>query len=416
MHLVKEGFWMKKKILLAMIFIFIVINMSFNASIGQTSIYLNDIEKNSRMDKINQPDLPIWPIDNFWEYDLLLNFAGLLDIEVLRMEAVVTDISDEYYTLTFHGYLDKVELGGYDYASLMSALYLDGTAQIEKSTLAMKVFYFNLSGCYNGIIRIDFNIQLKMEFHSPLEFLKFPIIEGTNWDIGPDFDFTINGYVKQNGEDIYTIDEKSLNNPINDELIVEKSEIISVPAGDFDSYLISGNLGNPSEIWYSSEIGFLSKVRQYIPKFLTIYIPINFGCNIDLISTNFNHPDENSSPYKLAISGPSSGKPKTEYDYTITTTDPDGEQIYYKMDWGDGTVTEWLGPFNSGVGVITSHKFNEKAIYKIRAKAIDINGYQTSWSDSFTVTMPRDRAVGNLLFFRFLNQFPLLNRLLSIFQ
>jgi hypothetical protein len=412
-HLAKEGLKMNKKILLTTIFIFIITNMSFYSSIGQTNIFLNDNDQNYVIDDHNLDELPIWSINDFWEYDLLLNFAGLLDLEVLRMEAVVTDISDEYYTLTFHGYLDKVELGGYNYANLMSALYLDGTAQIEKSTLAMKVFNFNLSGCYNGIIRIDFNIQLKMEFHNPLEFLKFPIIIGNSWNIGSDFNFTITGHVRQNGEDIFIINEKSLKNSINDQLIIEKTEIIGVPAGNFESYLISGNLGNPSEIWYSPEIGFLVKVRQYIPKFLTIYIPINFGCYINLISTNFNYPDDNSAPIIPVISGPSSGKPKTEYDYTITTTDPDEEQIYYKMDWGDGDVTEWLGPFDSGVGVQTSHKFKEKSIFKIRAKAMDINGYQTPWTDLFIVTMPRNRYIEKIFFFRFFEQFPLLSKLLN---
>ncbi|GAG87737.1 unnamed protein product [marine sediment metagenome] len=43
-------------------------------------------------------------------------------------------------------------------------------------------------------------------------------------------------------------------------------------------------------------------------------------------------PDKPDKP-----SGESSGKPGVSYVYSSSAIDPDGDQIYYKFDWGDGT-------------------------------------------------------------------------------
>ncbi|RLF53387.1 MAG: hypothetical protein DRN24_01035, partial [Thermoplasmata archaeon] len=50
------------------------------------------------------------------------------------------------------------------------------------------------------------------------------------------------------------------------------------------------------------------------------------------------------SPAKPTITGPSKGKPNKEYSFTFKSTDPEGSNIYYYVDWGDGTYTDWDGP------------------------------------------------------------------------
>jgi hypothetical protein len=59
-------------------------------------------------------------------------------------------------------------------------------------------------------------------------------------------------------------------------------------------------------------------------------------------------------------------------------------------DWGDGTTSEWLGPFNSGVTMSVNHSWSTKGTYQIRAKAKDTNGAESNWSDPFSVTMPQN--------------------------
>ncbi|MCK5029952.1 MAG: PKD domain-containing protein [Thermoplasmatales archaeon] len=117
--------------------------------------------------------------------------------------------------------------------------------------------------------------------------------------------------------------------------------------------------------------------------------------------------------------GPTTGKPHEDYTYTTSTTDPDGDQVYYKWRWGDGHYSDWMGhpdgrPYNSGETASASHSWSEEAHYKIRVKAKDILGAETDWSDPLSVTMPRNKAISTP-FLQFLEQHPILFQLLQRF-
>lgn len=90
-------------------------------------------------------------------------------------------------------------------------------------------------------------------------------------------------------------------------------------------------------------------------------------------------------PYPPSIDGPTAGKPGKEYEYTAVTTDPEEDQILYMFDWGDGTQTEWLGPFNSGQGITTSHVWSAVGNYNIKVRARDINDSIGYWSEPFPI-------------------------------
>ena len=81
--------------------------------------------------------------------------------------------------------------------------------------------------------------------------------------------------------------------------------------------------------------------------------------------------------------GPTSGLTGEEYTYTGSTTDPDNDDIYYLFDWGDGTTTDWLGPYASGAIVEASHIWNYGGTYEVKLKAKDtVDG---PWSDPLNV-------------------------------
>jgi hypothetical protein len=65
--------------------------------------------------------------------------------------------------------------------------------------------------------------------------------------------------------------------------------------------------------------------------------------------------------------------------------DPDGDDILYMFDWGDGTNSGWLGPYASGITITASHKWTSSGIYLVKVKAKDIYGSESGWSDSLTV-------------------------------
>ncbi len=85
--------------------------------------------------------------------------------------------------------------------------------------------------------------------------------------------------------------------------------------------------------------------------------------------------------------GPNNGMTDVEYTFSATTTDPEGEQIYYKFDWGDGKESEWVGPYNSGDTGSASHIWEEGGSFEVRAKAKDIHDKESNWSSPHTVTI-----------------------------
>jgi len=85
--------------------------------------------------------------------------------------------------------------------------------------------------------------------------------------------------------------------------------------------------------------------------------------------------------------GPTHGVLNVEYSFSSKTTEPDGDQIYYMFSWGDGTYSEWLGPYNSGTTVTGSHPWSAVGSYDVKVKAKDVYGVQSSWSDSLTISI-----------------------------
>ncbi len=91
-------------------------------------------------------------------------------------------------------------------------------------------------------------------------------------------------------------------------------------------------------------------------------------------------------------SGSTSGKAESTYTYSTITIDPDNDQVFYKWDWGDGTYSNWFGPYNSGQPTNVSHSWDKKGTYFIRVKAKDIKEDESEWSDPLEVTMPKNKA------------------------
>ena len=123
--------------------------------------------------------------------------------------------------------------------------------------------------------------------------------------------------------------------------------------------------------------------------------------------------DGNSPPIAPDIDGPISGKVGTSYTYTFISTDPEGSIIWYYIDWGDSTSTDWIGPYDSGETITRSHKWSEKGNYNIKAKAKDPYEAEGPWGE-LTVIIPRDKAAYYTLFFGMFERFQLLQKLLFL--
>ena len=49
----------------------------------------------------------------------------------------------------------------------------------------------------------------------------------------------------------------------------------------------------------------------------------------------------------LIIDGPRYGDTDEELTYTIVAEDYEGNDVYYYVDWDDGTYDDWFGPYPS---------------------------------------------------------------------
>jgi nitroreductase len=112
---------------------------------------------------------------------------------------------------------------------------------------------------------------------------------------------------------------------------------------------------------------------------------------VGMAAVMVGHSGANIPPGIPTIQGPSTGNVNIPYDYSFTSTDPDGDNIFYSVDWGDNTTSGWVGPVPSGVVLTLSHTWSNIGSYDIKAKAKDVHGAESAWSMPFPVTI---RTVG----------------------
>jgi hypothetical protein len=116
-----------------------------------------------------------------------------------------------------------------------------------------------------------------------------------------------------------------------------------------------------------------------------------YGAESGWSSTKTVTISSNNAPNKPSISGPSSGRTGKSYTFTSTATDPDGDNIYYWFDWGDGTNSGWVGSYLSGQTASESHIWASQGMYSIKVKTKDSNGAESVWSDPLSISIPKSK-------------------------
>jgi hypothetical protein len=105
----------------------------------------------------------------------------------------------------------------------------------------------------------------------------------------------------------------------------------------------------------------------------------------------------NQAPEPPEINGPLSGEIGETLIYSVIAEDIEGDELYYTINWGDGNITDWFGPFEYGEEAIVNHTWYSKGDFKIKAKARDILTVG-DWSDPFNVRIadyPPDKPTIN---------------------
>ncbi|UCD13179.1 MAG: hypothetical protein JSW60_06365, partial [Thermoplasmatales archaeon] len=98
--------------------------------------------------------------------------------------------------------------------------------------------------------------------------------------------------------------------------------------------------------------------------------------NVRLCINNFGQ----LPPLLPLIKEPPGVKPGEEAGFKFVTKDINGDDVFYYVDWGDGTNSGWVGPYASGEEVVLNHSWPKARAYLIKAKAKDDDG-ESEWKE-----------------------------------
>ena len=128
---------------------------------------------------------------------------------------------------------------------------------------------------------------------------------------------------------------------------------------------------------------FLVVSSFFIILLLSIVICLPFF-NVNQIAAAENSPYAPAAP-----SGPTFGYVGIEYDYSISTTDPNASWMF---DWGDGAFSDWVGLVGSEQYVTQSHNWSLAGIYQVRVQYRSPYYIDGIWSSSTEVNISNSTA------------------------
>jgi PKD domain len=120
---------------------------------------------------------------------------------------------------------------------------------------------------------------------------------------------------------------------------------------------------------------------------------------------SFTTADDSPPFAPVILNGPPAAGPGIDLEFATVAPDPEGDQVYYQWDWGDGNISEWLGPYAFGEQTKTYHQWAQNGSYDIKAHARDPLGKESDWSSIFHIAISPQIHFENLapgfLYFNF---------------
>jgi hypothetical protein len=168
------------------------------------------------------------------------------------------------------------------------------------------------------------------------------------------------------------------------------------------NYLPSGEIAYAVHSW-NSKGNFQVKAKSR-----DVYGKESMWSDSINVNVSNNPPEKPQKPQ-----GKSKVNVKNSHTYSTVGIDPDGHEIRYLFDWGDGD-TSWTDFFGSGEHAAASHKWSSQDVYELRVKAFDRYGGESHWSDTISVAVPKNvRSYINQITIREFIEFILSNNLSS---
>jgi len=183
-------------------------------------------------------------------------------------------------------------------------------------------------------------------------------------------------------------------NQIALDYLVNNYNFYAYPTAHFDGgyKTLVGGYDNPDT--FSNKIQSSSKRDVHDLDFtVSLEWMDNSELKIDISITN-NEEFFNSPPEKPTITGPTSTKYGEEHTYEITATDPDDNDIYYYIDFGDDTEEIIKGPYDSGKTTRVKHTWEKQGTYTIKVKSRDTYDEKSDWA-TLEVSMQKNKQTNN---------------------
>jgi len=174
-------------------------------------------------------------------------------------------------------------------------------------------------------------------------------------------------------------DSISLGYMVNDVAVADDKVFIAVGGFEALSKLVCLDAYTGEVLWDGPFGGTYGTYSAPAIAYGNVYVGDGENGYIYAFGTPNEPPEIPSKP-----DGPTNGLTNIEYTFSTSTEDPEGDEVYYLFDWGDGSNSGWIGPYGSGTTVNASHIWTEVGDYEISVKAHD-GRRESNWSNPLTI-------------------------------
>ncbi len=130
-------------------------------------------------------------------------------------------------------------------------------------------------------------------------------------------------------------------------------------------------------------------------KFRNIYFSEGVWSN-PIIMTISEYTAEDLPNTPITPSGLSKGCISAEYPFSTYAKDPKNDNLQYRFDFGDKTISDWTKLVSSDTTSTVSHIWENTGEYEIKAQARDQYGLLSEWSKKLYVVIELDADLDGL--------------------
>ncbi|MEO0080911.1 MAG: PQQ-binding-like beta-propeller repeat protein [candidate division WOR-3 bacterium] len=141
-------------------------------------------------------------------------------------------------------------------------------------------------------------------------------------------------------------------------------------ASDWSNWVASGETAALWHTWSDQGIYQVKAQAQDQPGLLSGW---SMALQVTIIATSA--PNTPGTP-----TGPDSTRKDSLCTFTTIATDPDGDGVSYRFDWGDGDTSAWTELVASGSGAGTYHVWNDTGTFQVAVQAQDEDAAVSDWS------------------------------------